>query len=77
MTPSPRCTQGHAVRHRLRTLRNTRHGRIRFEESHYSNMIPTHWLYGTRIIKQTGEYKIDVIVFKKFFKVDRDRLENP
>ena len=45
---------------------------IRNEEAHYSNMIPTYWIYASRIIRKDNKFNVEVIKFKSFFKLGRD-----
>jgi len=47
---------------------------IRSEESLHSDMIPQQWIYGARVFKRSNKYTVDAILFKRFFKVERDRL---
>lgn len=46
---------------------------IRTEERVNSTMISPRNIYATRVIKNKGDLKIDCIMFKEFFLIDRDR----
>jgi hypothetical protein len=46
---------------------------IRLEESLHSDMMPQQWIYGARVFKKANKYTVDLILFKRFFKVERDR----
>ena len=37
-------------------------------------MIPQHNIYASLVIKRGNSYNIQTIVFKEFFKADRDRF---
>ena len=47
---------------------------IRYEEKKYSDMIPNYTIYASMIIKKNNSFEIKTLMFKEFFKVDRDRL---
>lgn len=47
---------------------------IREQEKKYSDMMPQHIIYASLIIKKGDSYDIQTIIFKEFFKVDRDRF---
>ena len=50
---------------------------IRDQEKKYSDMIPQYIIYASIIVKKEKVYDIQTLIFKEFFKVDRDRFGNP
>jgi hypothetical protein len=45
---------------------------IKREENTNSGLLPSEFVYATRIIIKNGKYKIDCIRFKEFFNLQRD-----
>jgi hypothetical protein len=64
------------TKHMMRLVSEWDISEIKREESTNSELLPSEFVYATRIIIKNGKYKIDCIRFKEFFNLQRDGVDS-